>query len=134
MSKQFTFCANEHDDVLFLEIIKKIFPNPYFISDDLKLGSYPLDKLDVNPTLFSDEKYLKEMQYFDYQDFNNNTEKVLDKYKSPVVEYSKSIKHFKNGKECYGFGRFYCSFSKDKEFLKEVSNLFRLLKKRVLLF
>lgn len=135
MSRQFRFCANENDDVLFLEIIKKIFPNPYFVSDELKSGNYPLKKIDINPTLFTDKNYLDCLKYFDYQDFNNNIEKVLDKYKSPVIEYSKSIKHFKNDKECYGFGRFYCAFSsKDKEFSKEVSTLFRLLKKEFYYF
>lgn len=126
MSKQFTFCANKEDDVWMLEIIKEIFPNPYFIANELRFENYPLDNLDINPTLFTDKKYINYLEYFDYRDFNNNFEKVLDKFESPVIEYSASLM----SNNSYGFGRFYCAYSSNKEFSQEVSKLFRKLKKQ----
>ena len=129
MSKQFTFCANESDDVLFLEIIKRVFPNPYSINRSPMDKNPPLKNLEKFTIIFTDEKYLDHLEYFDKQKIDGTFEKVFDMFESPVIEYSPSVKGFEDGIEFYGFGRFYCAFSKNKEFSKEVSKLFRLIKK-----
>ncbi len=132
MGKQFTFCANSADTLWLYEVVKEVFASPMAVPYDEENGSiepYSMLVFNLNTLYFTDKVFIPMLAYFDYQRDDGSVEKVLDYGECPVVEYSASVQRADG---LYGFGRFYCSYNKDKNFAKMVSTLFRKLKKEFL--
>ncbi len=129
MSKQIIFFSTESDKVRILEILNSVFDAPVEVTYNFSNDFNSLTNIENNHRYYITELAFKKnvlYELFEYAD--SSKEKILNRRKSPILEYDVG---FKNNRNEYVESRFYCR-TEDKKFSKKVSIFFIKLKKEFL--
>lgn len=126
MSKQINFYATEDDKVLISNILIRVFGElievPLYTKNNISSFDPQIEK----EVLYLAEKNREnEIIYRIHEYYDGSKSEVLDRTKSPVLEYSLPLKNMEG---YFINGRFYCC-SDNAEFSKKVSVFFAKLKK-----